>query len=353
MKKTYQVIFLFLFSFININNSFAKNKQNIVVLATGGTIAGAGKTSHDAKYVPAKLTIQELLDLNPELKKIANLTGEQFSQIASQDMDSDFLIKLAKRVSKILDNSSIDGVVITHGTDTLEETAYFLNLTVKTKKPIVIVGSMRPSTSISADGSLNLYNAIALAADSKANSKGVLVILNDNIYAARDVTKLHTSNVAAFDSKEFGPIGNVIYGKVKFYYQSTKIHTYQSKFNIDEIKSLPKVDIIYGYNDQNPDIVDSLINSGTKAIVVAGVGDGNVNAKTLEKLINASKKGIIIVRSSRVGGGFVIPNSEINDDEYSFVTADNLNPQKARIVTMLALSKSKDYKKIQEDFKQY
>ncbi|MBM5782428.1 MAG: asparaginase [Pelagibacterales bacterium] len=344
--KTLSLLVFLLFSY----NSYAKN---IVIVTTGGTISGAGESSNEVKYVPGKITVESLLKSVPNLEKFANIKAEQLMQISSQDITSQDWIKIANKLNDLLSRSDVDGVVLTHGTDTLEETAYFLNLVLKSKKPVIIVGSMRPSTSISADGSMNIYNAVALASSKDAYNKGVLVLLNDEIYAARDVSKLHTTNVNSFKSPNSGPIGQVYYGDVKIYYENLRLHTASSNFSVKNIVDLPKVDIIYAHAGFDSGIVDYLVKSGSKAIVVAGVGDGNINKETMNKLIDARKKGVFIVRSSRVGAGAVVRNTEVEDDKFDFITSDNLSPQKARILTILALTKTENSKKISEMFGKY
>lgn len=346
--QTLLVFLLFIFSF----HAHAKQK-NIVVIATGGTISGAGDSAVGSKYSAAKIGIEQVIKNTPSLAKLANVTAEQLIQISSQDLDNVTWLKIAHRVNELLNKGSVDGVVITHGTDTMEETAYFLNLVVKSKKPVVLVGSMRPSTSSSADGALNLYNAVALAASDVAARKGVLVMMNDEIFAARDVTKTSTINVASFKSNTSGAIGYVYYGKAEIYYDPLRVHTFATEFKVKKLADLPKVDIIYAHVNQDASVVDHLVKGGAKAIIVAGVGDGNVNKETLQKLIEARKNGVLIVRSSRVGTGIVVPNVEFSDDELGFVTADNLSPQKARILAMLALTKTESLKKIREIFNKY
>jgi len=179
------------------------------------------------------------------------------------------------------------------------------------------------------------------------------VVFNDYIYSARDVDKTHTTNVATFQSSNFGPIGHSYYGQVKFYYTPTRLHTKNSIFDITDLKTLPKVDILYGYANQSVLMTKQLVKSGVDGIVYAGVGDGNLHKDSLKVMIDAVSKGTTLVRSSRVGSGFVVPNVEIDDTGYGFVTADNLNPQKARILLMLALTKTKDSKEIQELFWKY
>jgi len=333
--------------------SYNSNAKNIAIIATGGTISGAGESSIESKYSASKVDIDKIIKAIPGITDLANIKSEQLLQVNSQDMNDVIWLKIAHKVNKLLSKNSVDGVVITHGTDTLEETAYFLNLVVKSKKPVVLVGSMRPSTSLSADGSLNLYNAVALASNESAINQGVLVLLNDEIYAARDVAKTHTTNVASFKSPNSGAIGQVHYGKTDIYYSPLRLHTAKTVFNVKKLESLPKVDVIYSHAAQDAGVVDYLVKSGSKAIIVAGVGDGNVNQEVLKSLVKAKERGVIIVRSSRLGSGIVVPNSEINDSELGFVTADNLSPQKARILAIMALTKTNDVEKIRKMFKTY
>ena len=328
---------------------------NVTILATGGTIAGTGaSTTATVGYQSATVPVQRLIDAVPELKKIANVKGEQVFQIASENMNNDYWLKLAKRVNELLAQSDVDGIVITHGTDTIEETAYFLNLVVKSRKPVVIVGAMRPSTAISADGPVNLYNAVTLAGSPDAVGKGVLVVLNDQINGARDVTKTNTSNTDTFRSWELGFMGYMQDNAPHFYRVSTRKHTVDTEFDVSKLDSLPQVDIVYGYANMNRIAVDAFVNAGDKAIVHAGVGDGSLARPAVEPaLIEARKKGVIIVRSSRVGNGIVARNGEAKDDELDFVVSDTLNPQKARILVMLALTKTSDTKEIQRMFYTY
>lgn len=349
-----KIIKLFLVSLFFIFSQNALAKKNIIVLATGGTIAGVGASESEASYSAGKISIQDLLSKIPSLSKLANLKGEQLMQISSENMNDETWILIAKKVDELVRDSSVDGIVITHGTDTIEETAYFLDLTINTKKPIVLVGAMRPATSMSADGALNLHNAVAVAADKNSVNKGVLVVFNDLIFDARSVTKTHTSNVAAFQSPNFGPLGIVSYGDVKFYYEALRAHTNNSEFNIKKIKALPKVDILYGYAGFDDELVNNLVENGAKGIVFAGAGDGNIYKNALEKLINLSKEEkLLVARSSRVGAGYIIRGAEINDDENGFINADNLNPQKARILLKLALTKSDNWADVQKIFNKY
>ncbi len=329
------------------------NAKNIAILATGGTISGAGDSAIGAKYSSSKIDIEQIIKSIPGITNLADIKAEQIMQTASQNMDEAAWLKIAKKVNETLDQKLVDAVVVTHGTDTLEETAYFLNLVVKSKKPVIIVGSMRPSTSLSADGALNLYNAVALAANDDAAKKGVLVLMNDEIFAARDVAKTHTTNIASFKALNSGAIGVVHYGKTKIYYSPLRVHTSKTVFDVRKMETLPKVEIVYAYAGNNAEVIDGFVANGAKAIIVAGVGDGNINQKTVEKLSEVAKKGVIVVRSAHLGAGFVVRNAEINDDELGFVTADNLSPQKARVLAMMALTKTADVKEIEEMFGRY
>ncbi|PUA18359.1 type II asparaginase [Glaciimonas sp. PCH181] len=332
----------------------AQKLPNVVILATGGTIAGTGATSTTTVgYTSATLGVEKLISAVPELKNVANVKGEQVFQIASESMTVDHWLKLAKRVNVLLAQPDVDGIVITHGTDTIEETAYFLDLTVKSHKPVVIVGAMRPATALSADGPINLYNAVLLAGSKEAIGKGVLVTLNDQINAAREVTKTNTSTTDTFKSTELGMLGYIQGNKPYFYRQSTRKNTLETEFDITNLDVLPKVDIVYGYADMNSVALDAQVAAGAKGIIHAGVGDGSIAAQMRAPLVAARKKGVIIVRASRVGQGILARNGEANDDVLDFVVADTLNAQKARILLMLALTKTNNTKDIQRMFYTY
>ena len=332
----------------------AQNLPNVVILATGGTIAGTGATSTTTVgYTAAKVGVDALIAAVPELKKVANVRGEQVMQIASENMNNDAWLKLAKRVNTLLAQSDVDGIVITHGTDTIEETAYFLDLVVKSKKPVVIVGAMRPSTAISADGPINLYNAVLLAGSKEAVGKGVLVTLNDQINAGREVTKTNTSTMDTFKTPELGFLGYIQGSKPYFYRQSTRKNTADTPFDIMNLDKLPQVDIVYGYANMNPIALNAFVAAGAQGIIHAGVGDGSLNNTVVPSLTEARKKGVVIVRSSRVGQGIVARNGEADDDKLDFVVSDTLNAQKARILLMLALTKTTDTKEIQKMFWEY
>ncbi|HGY2300889.1 TPA: asparaginase [Pseudomonas putida] len=327
---------------------------NVVILATGGTIAGAGASAaNSATYQAAKLGVDKLIAGVPELADLANVRGEQVMQIASESITNDDLLKLAKRVSELADSSDVDGIVITHGTDTLEETAFFLNLVEKTDKPIVVVGSMRPGTAMSADGMLNLYNAVAVASDKQSRGKGVLVTMNDEIQSGRDVSKSVNIKTEAFKSA-WGPMGMVVEGKSYWFRLPAKRHTTNSEFDIKQISSLPQVDIAYSYGNVTDTAYKALAQSGAKAIIHAGTGNGSVSSRVVPALQELHKNGVQIIRSSHVNqGGFVLRNAEQPDDKYDWVVAHDLNPQKARILAMVAMTKTQDSKELQRIFWEY
>jgi L-asparaginase len=253
----------------------------------------------------------------------------------------------------LLARKDVAGVVVTHGTDTMEETAFFLNLVVKSDKPVVVVGSMRPSTAVSADGPLNLFNAVGVAADSNARGRGVLVLMNDWIHGAHAVTKTSTTSVQTFMSPLRGLVGISTYGKNDFYNTPIWKHTTQSEFDITNVAKLPRVDIIFACADMPADLIDASVAHGAKGIVIAGVGNGNLNTASLDAAARAAKNGVIIVRSTRVPTGAVGRNVEVNDDQMGFVASDELNPQKARILLMLGLLKPRTTAEMQNLFYAY
>jgi glutamin-(asparagin-)ase len=326
---------------------------NVVILATGGTIAGAGASAvNSATYAAAKVGVDKLIAGLPELSKIANVRGEQVFQVASESLTNDNLLTLAKRVSALSKQADVDGIVITHGTDTLEETAYFLTLTVHTSKPIVVVGSMRPGTALSADGALNLYDAVSVAGSKDAVGKGVLVTMNDNIDSGRDVSKNINVKTSAFSS-QWGPLGMVVEGKNYWFRAPVKRHTMASEFDIDAINALPAVEIAMGYEGVSSTAIDAFSKSGVKAIIHGGTGNGSVANRIVPNLQKARTDGAVIIRSSRVADGFVIRNAEQPDDKYDWVVAHDLRPQKARILAMVALTKTSDTKELQRIFWEY
>jgi L-asparaginase len=325
--------------------------RDVVILATGGTIAGSAETQTQAGYTSGQVGVQTLLAAVPQLGELANVTGEQVANVGSQDMNNAIWLKLASRVNELLDSPQVDGIVITHGTDTIEETAYFLDLVTSSDKPVVLTAAMRPSTALSADGPLNIFNAVAVAADEAAMGRGVLVVANDDIHAAKAITKTHTTDVQTFASGERGLVGHSLYGVNKFF---TPAHRTAGKgFSVSNVKSLPRVDVIYMHANFSADMIDSAVANGAKGLVIAGVGNGNMTGDALEAVKRAIEQGVVVVRSSRVPTGATGRNVEVNDDELGTVAALDHNPAKSRVLLMLALTSTRDSENIQGFFEQY
>ena len=330
----------------------AKELPKVYILATGGTIAGSGSSATNSNYTAGQVAIGTLIDAVPAMKEIADIEGEQVVNIGSQDMSNAVWLKLADRVNELLQRRDVDAVVITHGTDTMEETAFFLSLVTNSNKPVVLVGAMRPSTAISADGPVNLYNAVVTAASPASMGRGVLVCMNGKVYGAADVTKTNTTSVETFQSPNSGPLGYIHNGEVRFFRPAAKLAD-APYFNIAGLKALPKVGIAYGYSSVEGDVVKMMIKKDYKGIVYAGVGNGNIHKDIFPVLEKARKQGIQVVRSSRVPTGPSTLDNEVDDAHYQFVASQQLNPQKARVLLMLALTKTNDWKQIQEYFNEY
>lgn len=336
-----------------LSTAFAADLPEVKILATGGTIAGSAASSTQMTgYKAGAVGIQTLLNAVPAIHDIAIVSGEQIANIDSSSMTNEVWLKLAERCNTLLADPQTKGIVITHGTDTLEETAYFLNLVVKSEKPVVLVGAMRPSTAISADGPVNLLNAVKLAASPEAVGKGVLVAMNDEINGGRDVTKTNTTNVATFKSPELGVLGYFTGGEPYFYRESSRRHTTNSEFDVSGLKDLPRVDIVYTHVNDGRELIDAAVKAGAKGIVYAGSGMGSIHKDSEPGLYAAQKKGVVIVRSSRVGNGMVVAGSQEWTDAH-FLNGDNLNPQKARVLLQLALTKTTDVNEIQRMFDEY
>ena len=327
------------------------------VLATGGTISGGGASSTNlTEYQAGTFSGEELVAAVPGLADHATIRVEQITNVGSPNLTFDDWLTIARRIDAIfLEDANAAGIVITHGTNTLEETAYFLNLTVRHDRPVVLVGAQRPATAISSDGPLNLLNAVRAAAAPEARGKGVLVVMNDEINAARDVTKTSTYRVETFSSRELGFLGYVDGDRVAFYRQPTKRHTVDSEFDITGVTRFPRVDIVYSYVEPNPVLIDALIDDGVDGIVLAGTGAGLVSGRereTLQRVMSLPPESRpVIVRSNRTGSGRVVPLPAY--DKRGMIAGDTLNPQKARILLMLALTKTRDVDEIRRIFREY
>ena len=325
------------------------DNKKVIVLTTGGTIAMKLDPAHG--IVPA-VSGEDLVASVPGLREACPIEVMEFSNIPSPHMTPKRMFELGNKVEELLRHEDILGVVITHGTDTLEETAYFLNLVTKSDKPVILVGAMRPATAISADGPMNLLEAVRVASTPEAKGKGVMIVMNDEINGARDVTKTNTTNPATFKSPELGAMGYVSGNKVRFYKQSTKRHTTNSEFDVSKLETLPRVDIIYSHVDDDRIMADAAVAAGAKGIIHAGTGNGSIANPTMEGLKDAVAKGVVVVRSARVPNGATTVSLPMWT-KAGFLESDTLNPQKARLLLQLALTKTQDPKEIQRMFDQY
>lgn len=319
------------------STSSAATLPRIAVLATGGTIAGsAPDASNTAGYQAGVIGVAQLLAAVPGLDAIAHIHAGQVASIDSKDMSLALWSTLAQRVNELLASDEIDGVVITHGTDTLEETAYCLHLAVKSAKPCVLTAAMRPASALSADGPLNLLNAVTLAASGAAAGQGVLVAFNNRIHCARDVVKVSTYAVDAFQSPEVGALGWVQDGRVEFQRKALRPHTVDTPFAAPA--QWPLVEIVASYAGVSRVAVDALVAAGVRGIVVAGTGNGSIHGAVQQALADAAARGVAVVRASHVGSGHVMHNGAAKDDALGFVSAGTLNPYKARVLLLLALA---------------
>lgn len=331
---------------------FHAMSHRIVILATGGTIVSSGASSTQLTgYAITDYRAQDLLDAVPELNDYADIDLETVSNIDSSSMNSTIWVRLARRVQELCDDPSVTSIVITHGTDTMEETAYFLHLTVHTDKPIVLTGAMRPSTAISADGPLNLLNAVRTASRSEAKNKGVLVVLNDRILSARDVTKTDPTNVATFAHQDFGVLGLVAGEHIEFFRTPTRRHTVRSEFGIPELP-LPRVDILVSHADDDDLLAQACIAAGAQGIVHAGTGNGSISQPMEPTLEAASRKGVFIIRASRVSGGMVVEGLD-RWQKYGFIPSGTLSAVKSRILLQLALAHKKEHADLLRIFREY
>ena len=322
-----------------------KRKKTVVVLATGGTIAGKGRKGSQTNYVPGQLSIESIASSVDGIGELADLMEIQIANVNSDDITSFDWLELARRINSLSRDPLVDGFVITHGTDTMEETAYFLHLTCHTDKPIVVTGAMRPSTATSADGPMNLYQAVAVASSEKAKGKGVMCVFSDSIYGARDFQKLSTTSVTAFGGRDFGMMGYIIDDEIRFYNQSMRPHTTSSPFFVDSLTTLPKVEIVFFYVDADPVI---LRTSAERAdgIVLVGAGNGNYSNAFNDTVGTLS---VPVVRTSRIGNGIIVPDDKF--DVYpNVIIGDNLAPTKARILLQLSLTHTTEREMIQEYF---
>lgn len=331
-----------------------KQKAHIHIIATGGTIAGrADSASATVGYKAGELTVEQLLASVPGLDNLADISTEQLCNIDSKDMQTEIWLSLAHCVEAAATRDDVDGIVITHGTDTLEETAYFLQLTVKTEKPIVLTGAMRPATAISADGFMNLWQSVQVAADASAKGRGVLVVMNGQIDTAEKVTKVNINALQAFQSPGCGPAGLIVDDNI-FWQNCCAAHAAREKelfFSAAKITELPKVKIIYGYVGGDDDLfLKAALQDGAKGLVYAACGNGSVPENLTGSLQAASSSGVPVVISTRCGCGMVVLSEE-TEKQQGFIASGPLNPQKAKILLQLALTKTNDVKEIRDIYR--
>lgn len=328
----------------HISTASADSRPRVLVLATGGTIAGSAPSPSEViNYQAGAIGVGELLEAVPQLCDVADVKGEQLCNIDSKDMTDAIWWRLVTRVNEILATDEADGVVITHGTDTMEETAFFLSLTVNSEKPVVLTGAMRPATARNADGPRNLLDAVRVAASPDAKGRGVLVVMNGEIHAASEVTKTHTTSIAAFSSPDVGPLGRI--DRKELVFDRVPLPHKQMQFFIEA--PLPRVEILYGHEGDDGALVDAVLHAGAQGIVYAGLGNGSIPAEAEKQLAKASASDVIVVRSSRVNGGAVVSAGSTD-----FLDSGSLNPQKARVLLRLALTKTSDKEEIRQLFRE-
>jgi L-asparaginases, type II len=329
----------------------------VAIFATGGTIAGVQATPGAAAYKPGVLTLDHLLSKLPGLEKVARLDGEQIANIASQDITAELWLHLARRAAERLADPDVAGVVITHGTDTMEETAWFLRLVLRSEKPVVLTGAMLPATDPAADGPVNLRSAVATAASPAARGYGPLLLLNGELHSARDVRKTATEAIDTFQSPNDGPVGSATPAGPVFTVSANSLRPAPGDgFDLAALDAakLPRVAIVSAHGDVDGTVVDALLALPAErrpaGIVLSGVGNGNASAPLLAALERASREGIIVVRSARAGRGLVNRNMEVDDDKLGWIAARALSPQKARILLVLGLTRTRDLAELQRLF---
>jgi L-asparaginase len=321
----------------------------IHVVATGGTIAGAQVKPGGHGYAAGSFSVGDLVRAVPQLDGIARIEGEQLVNIGSQDMNDRVWLQLARRLHELARQPGIDGIVVTHGTDTMEETAYFIELTVRAARPVVFAGAMRPATALGADGPANLFDAVALAADPAAAGRGVLVVHGGAVFGARDVYKLHANRLDAFGAPGRGPLGRVDGGRAIFHAPAAP-SALRGAFDLGPLTRLPTVFVLHAHANMDGTLVEAAVAAGAQGLVIAGVGNGNMTDPALDALEAAARKGVAVVRSTRLPGGVVLRNGEVDDDARGFVAAGELKPGKARVLLQLALLGGRDPSRLQALF---
>ncbi|MGL4831084.1 MAG: asparaginase [Propionibacteriaceae bacterium] len=323
---------------------------HLVVIGTGGTIAGShaaagGKQS----YTSAVETVESLIARLPGIAERARVSAEQLYQLDSSDIGFSAMCRLAMRIQELLDRDDVDAVVVTHGTDTLEESAFLVNLVVDSDKPIVFLGSMRPADALSADGPDNLYDALLVASSDNAKGQGVLVVFDDMILAARDACKSHTTRTDAFRSQH-GELGDVVDNEVRFFRTVARRHTSGSAFARVALDQLPRVESVTTHPEFPLAILDAYVAADTRGLIHVGTGNGNIAHAMISTLDALVTHGIPVVRATRVHAGIVTRNGAVPDDDHGFIAADDHSPAHARILLSLALALTDDVEQIQRWF---
>jgi len=331
-----------------------KKLPKVHIIATGGTISGIGANRLDyTQYSDTgnRYTVEQLIERVPEVKNIANLTCENLLATGSGNITPKDWLVIAERANTLL-KEDIDGIVITHGTATLEETAYFLHLTIKSNKPVVLTGAMRPPSSMSTDADINLLDAIRIASSGNAQNMGVMGVLNNQIHSAREIIKMNTLRVDTFQSNDLGFLGFVDSdGQVIFYRNSIKTHTYESEFSTQGLDQLPRVDIVVAYSGGDGLLIDAVKKNESQGLILAGFGSGTLPTVMKDSALELVKGGIPVVLASRSIMGRIVLTEKLRDE--GFITCDNLSPQKARILLMLSLLQTSDTQKIRDLFEKY
>jgi len=325
--------------------------KTIAIVATGGTIAGTGQIGKTVAYHAGEISVDKIIESIPMIQDVAHIKAYQLMNVDSNEMTPKHWIELSNQINRIVQDPLIDGVVVTHGTDTLDETAYFLTLTLNTDKPVVITGAMRPATATSADGPYNLYQAVCLAMCPQAKQQGVMGLFSNTIFSGRDIQKVNNYKIDAFDQKNFGCLGYMQDNEVYFFSASFKNHTTHSRFSKKELETLPEVAIAYFYAGASSHILYHLAQ-GHQGIVIVGSGNGNYSQEWLEAIEILSQRGIIFVRASRVSHGIVFDDTVFDPHQYC-IAANTLSAQKARVLLMLALSQTNNRKEIGYIFSEY
>ena len=330
-------------------------KPRISIVATGGSIAGVGPDRLDFILYPElgeHITIQQSLDRIPEARDIAQIEAEDLVSVGSTAIGPEEWLRLAQRINDLLSREDTDGVVVTHGTATLEETAYFLHLTVKSQKPVVVTGAMRPPTALGTDADLNLLDAVRVAASPAAGGMGILTILNNEIQCARDVVKTNTFRVETFKPNELGFLGYADSdGQVVMYRAPLRRHTTAAEFEVAGRDSLPRIDIVYCYAGSDDLLINAVQANKSDGLVLAGFGGGSFPPRAIDAAARVVSEGIPVVLASRSLAGRVVMTPR--KEEQGFIVSDNLQPQKARILLMLALTSTSERTEIQRMFNEY